>query len=115
MASKSREAETKVKLGLIKSNVIIAEVLSSFQNCKLMERYKIDSLLMNKLIIKLNRKISTHIPNAATLTTYTVNKQKGCKQREVNNSCCGTAGKSSPLAHKIDLEEFYHIKFFSQI
>lgn len=77
MASKSREAETKVKLGLFKSNMIVAEVLSSFQNCKLRERYKIDS------VIKLNRKISTHIPNAATLTTDTVNKQKKVANREM--------------------------------
>lgn len=26
--------------------------------------------------------------------------------KEVGNSCCGTAGKSSPLAHKIDLKSF---------
>lgn len=45
MASNSTEAETKVKLGLFRSNMIIAEVLLGFQNCHLRERYKMDSVI----------------------------------------------------------------------
>lgn len=52
MASNSTETETKVKLGLLKSNMIIDEVLSGFQNCKLRERYKMDSVIKwNKIEI----------------------------------------------------------------
>lgn len=54
---------------MFKNNMIFDEVLPVFHNCKLRKRYKMDS------VIKLNRKISTHIPKAATLTTDTVNVQ----------------------------------------
>lgn len=44
MASKSSEAETKLKVVLFKSNMIVAEVLSGFQNCKLREKYKMKAI-----------------------------------------------------------------------